>query len=129
MGKSVMTKSASNRTGTAKETHKKTPQKAQLKAIKHKQTKREIMSALTAETGLARRDIEAVLNSVGKMAQRHVMKAGSGEFAIPEMGIKVRRVARKARKSRNPQTGELVEVPAKSVVKATILKSLKQVAA
>lgn len=104
-------------------------EKAALKAIKAKQTKREILAAIIEETGLARKDVVAVLDTVGKMARRHVMKRGSGEFSIPEMGIKVRRVDRKARTGRNPKTGEPIRVPAKTVVRATVLKSLKEVAA
>lgn len=103
--------------------------KAALKAIKNKQTKREILTAITEETGLARKDVVAVLDSVAKMVRRHVMKRGSGEISIPEMGIKVRRVDRKARTGRNPKTGEPIRVPAKTVVRATVLKSLKEVAA
>jgi nucleoid DNA-binding protein len=102
---------------------------AVLKAIKTKQTKREILAAIIEETGLARKDVVAVLDTVAKMARRHVMKRGSGEFSIPELGIKVRRIDRKARTGRNPKTGEPLRVPAKTVVKATVLKSLKEVAA
>lgn len=102
--------------------------KAALKAIKSKQSKREILAAITEETGLTRKDVVAVLDSVAKMARRHVMKRGSGEFSIPELGIKVRRVDRKARTGRNPKTGEPIRVPAKTVVRATVLKSLKEVA-
>ncbi|MGC1952383.1 MAG: HU family DNA-binding protein [Gammaproteobacteria bacterium] len=104
-------------------------ERAALKAIKTKQTKREILAAITEETGLTRKDVVAVLDTVAKMARRHVMKRGSGEFSIPELGIKVRRVDRKARTGRNPKTGEPLRVPAKTVVKATVLKSLKEVAA
>lgn len=103
-------------------------EKAALKAIKSKQTKREILTAITEETGLARKDVLAVLDSVANMARRHVMKRGSGEFSIPELGIKVRRIDRKARTGRNPKTGEPIQVPAKTVVKATVLKSLKEIA-
>lgn len=104
-------------------------EKAALKAIKTKQTKREILAAITEETGLSRKDVVAVLHSIAKMARRHVMKRGSGEFSIPEVGIKVRRVDRKARTGRNPKTGEPIRVPAKTVVRATVLKSLKAVGA
>lgn len=104
-------------------------EKAALKAIKAKQTKREILAAISEETGLSRKDVVAVLDTVAKMARRHVMKRGSGEFSIPELGVKVRRVDRKARTSRNPKTGEPIRVPAKTVVRATVLKSLKEAAA
>ena len=104
-------------------------EKAALKAIKTKQTKREILAAITHATGLPKKDVVAVLDTVAKMARRHVMRRGSGEFSIPELGIKVRRVDRKARIGRNPKTGEPIRLAAKTVVRATVLKSLKEVAA
>lgn len=96
-----------------------------LRAIRAKQTKTEVMQSITEDTGLPRKEISAVLSSVAKLARRHVMKRGSGEFSVPELGVKVRRVQRKARMARNPKTGEPVRVPAKTSVKATVLKSLK----
>lgn len=100
-------------------------QEQRLRAIRAKQTKTEIMLSITEDTGLPRKEISAVLSSVAKLARRHVMKRGSGEFSVPELGVKVRRVQRKARMARNPKTGEPVRVPAKTSVKATVLKSLK----
>lgn len=96
-----------------------------LKAIRIKQTKAQILQTLTEETGLARKDVAKVMATLATLAKRHVMKRGSGEFAIPELGVKVRRVQRKARMARNPMTGEPVRVPAKTAVKATVLKTLK----
>lgn len=100
-------------------------QAARLKAIRTKQTKAQIMQTITEETGLPRKDVIKVMASLATLAKRHVMKRGSGEFSIPELGVKVRRVQRKARMARNPMTGEPVRVPAKTAVKATVLKALK----
>lgn len=97
-----------------------------LKAIKTKQTKTEILLALAEETGLNRTQVKAVLASLGALAKRHVMKRGSGEFALPELGVKLRRVQRKARTARNPMTGQIIRIPAKAVVRASVLKSLKE---
>lgn len=99
---------------------------ATLKAIKTKQTKTEILLALAEETGLNRTQVKAVLASLGVLAKRHVMKRGSGEFELPELGVKLRRVQRKARTARNPMTGQPIRIPAKAVVKANVLKSLKE---
>lgn len=112
---------------------RKTPQEikgngqaaVRLKAIRIKQTKSQIMQTITEETGLPRKDVARVMATLATLAKRHVMKRGSGEFAIPELGVKVRRVQRKARMARNPMTGEAVRVPAKTAVKATVLKALK----
>jgi nucleoid DNA-binding protein len=60
-----------------------------------------------------------------------MQRRGSGEITIPDTGIKVRRVMKprtKARMGRNPATGEAIKIPAKpakTVVKVTALKALK----
>ena len=54
-----------------------------------------------------------------------MMEYGSGKFVVPDLGVKIRRVQRKARMARNPITGEPISVPAKTAVKATVLKALK----
>lgn len=99
------------------------------KALRTKQTKTQILQALAEDTGLSRVQIKLVLDSLSTLAKRHIMKRGSGEFNIPELGVKLRRVQRKARMARNPMTGEAVRVPAKTAIKASILKSLKDAAA
>ncbi|HXG87245.1 MAG TPA: HU family DNA-binding protein [Vicinamibacterales bacterium] len=48
----------------------------------------------------------------------------SGEFVLPGM-VKLVVQKRKARMGRNPATGEPIEIPAKTVVKARIVKQLK----
>ena len=48
----------------------------------------------------------------------------SGEFVIPGM-VKLVVQNRKARLGRNPATGEAIQIPAKTVVKARISKQLK----
>ncbi len=48
----------------------------------------------------------------------------SGEFVIPGM-VKLVVQNRKARTGRNPATGETIQIPAKTVVKARIAKQLK----
>jgi DNA-binding protein HU-beta len=48
----------------------------------------------------------------------------SGEFVLPGM-VKLVVQKRKARLGRNPATGEPIKIPAKTVVKARIIKQLK----
>ena len=48
----------------------------------------------------------------------------SGEFVLPGM-VKLVVQKRKARVGRNPATGEPIKIPAKTVVKARIIKQLK----
>lgn len=102
---------------------------AKTPAIRAKQTQVQIIRAVSEETGLPQAQVKSVLETIGTMAQRHIKKGGSGEFSVPGLGIKVRRVRRKARVARNPMTGDPIRVPARTGVKATILKTLKEAAA
>ncbi|NCF30176.1 MAG: DNA-binding protein [Gammaproteobacteria bacterium] len=94
-------------------------------AIVSKQTKAQVVESLADETGLPRSQVRSVLAALSELAKRHMMASGSGEFVVPDVGVKIRRVQRKARTARNPITGEPIAVPAKTAVKATVLKSLK----
>lgn len=102
-----------------------------VKAISSKQTKTQIITALSETTGLAKKDVGNVLSALGAMIEGHMKKRGSGEFTIPDAGVKIRRVkkpARKARMGRNPATGEAMKIaakPASTVVRVTALKALK----
>jgi nucleoid DNA-binding protein len=123
---------------TAKKTAKKAAKKKvvakrapRLKAIAQKQTKTQVLTQIAEDTGLSRKEVAAVFESMSNLISRHVMKRGSGEFSIPDIGVKVRRVVKprtKARMGRNPATGEEIKIPAKpakTVVKLTALKALK----
>lgn len=100
-------------------------------AITDKQTKSQILSSIAEDTGLTKKEVTAVMDSLAEHAQAHLQKKGSGEFTIPTLGVKLRRVikpARKARKGVNPFTGEEIMIkakPATTSVKATVLKALK----
>ena len=102
-------------------------------AIKDKQTKSQILSTLSEETGLSKKDVQAVFAATKELAARHLAARGSGELTIPEIGVKLRRVkkaARKAGMARNPFTGEMVKVEAKPAslsVRATAMKAIKDV--
>ncbi len=114
---------------------KKAAAPAKPKAITTKQTKNQILQTIAEETGLTRKQVGDVFNSLGGLVKGHMVRRGSGEFAIPETGVKVRRVvkpARKARMGRNPATGQPIKIAAKratTVVKVTALKALKDTVA
>ncbi|TAJ91471.1 MAG: DNA-binding protein [Gammaproteobacteria bacterium] len=99
--------------------------------IADKQTKSQILSTLAEDTGLAKKEVAAVVDALAVLASRHLKKNGSGEFTVPSLGIKLRRVikpARKARKGINPFTGEEIMIkakPASTSVRAIALKALK----
>ena len=118
----------------AKKTVKKLAAKAtpkKLPAISKRQTKTQIIAAIAEDTELTKKQVADVLASLGDLITRHIKKRGSGEFAIPDTGVKIRRVkkpARKARMGRNPATGEPMKIaakPATTAVRVTALKALK----
>ncbi len=102
-----------------------------ISAIASKQTKSQIIQSIADTTGLTKKDVAGVFEAMGDLLQGHMKKRGSGEFQIPETGVKVRRVkkpARKARMGRNPATGETIKIaakPASTTVRVTALKALK----
>ena len=84
-------------------------------------------------TDLPLKQVKAVFETASHLAKCHLIKRGSGEFAIPEMAVKIVRktkAASKAREGRNPLTGEAIKIAAKpkrDVIKVKPLKSLKDV--
>ena len=94
-------------------------------------TKTEIYAKIVDDTDLTRKDVAAVFESLSGQIQKNLGGRGApGMFSIPGV-LKLRVVkkpARKARKGINPFTGEEMMFkakPASKVVKATILKGLK----
>jgi nucleoid DNA-binding protein len=110
---------------------KAAPAKPAVKAITTKQTKTQIITAIAEATELPKKDVVAVFSKLGEMIEGHMKKRGSGEFTIPDTGVKIRRVkkpARKSRMGRNPATGEPMKIaakPASTVVRVSALKALK----
>ncbi len=102
-----------------------------LKSITTKQTKNQIIQAIAEDTSLSKKEVGEVFGSLQSLIQRHMQRRGSGEFAIPDTGVKIRKVqkpARKARMGRNPATGETIKIAAKpksTVIKVGALKQLK----
>jgi len=129
--KVVAKKSTAKKAPAKKAPAKKAAAPRKAKAIATKQTKTQILQAIAEETGLNRTQVAEVFASLGGLIKGHMTRRGSGEFAIPETGVKIRRVvkpARKARMGRNPATGEAIKIPAKratTVVKVSALKALK----
>lgn len=122
---------------TAKKTQKTnaTVANAPLKAIPAKQTKAQILAAISTATGLSVKQVKAVFATTSHLVKCHLIKRGSGQFAIPELAIKVVRKTKPATKKRqgtNPFTGETMTIAAKpkrDIVRVRPLKSLKEVVA
>lgn len=86
-------------------------------------SKSQVISTLADKTGLAKKDVTGLMESLVSLALSEVKK--SGEFAIHGIG-KLVKVNRKARVGRNPATGESVNIPAKTVVKFRVAKATKE---
>jgi nucleoid DNA-binding protein len=94
-------------------------------------TKSEIYAKIVDDTGLTRKDVAAVFESLNGQIKKNLGgRGGPGLFTVPGL-LKMRVVkkpARKARKGVNPFTGEEMMFkakPASKVVKVTPLKGLK----
>jgi len=100
-------------------------------AITSKMTKTAILNELAERTELSRKQVDAVLNELEVLIERHIKKKGVGEFTLPGL-LKIRAVKRpatKKRTGRNPATGEEIVIPAKPAsirVRAVALKRLKE---
>lgn len=85
--------------------------------------KSELLSALSEESGLSKKDVAAFLDVFVQLAYKETKK--SGVFIIPGLGKLVLR-KRPKRKGRNPATGEAIQIPAKTVVKFLLSKPCKE---
>jgi nucleoid DNA-binding protein len=109
---------------------KKTLEK--VKVIKQKQSRVEILQEIADQTNLKRIEVEAVFTEMAKLIRAHLRKNGSGEIMIPKMGIKIRKIRRKATKKRtisSPLAGKDFEIaakPARDDIKLVALKNLKE---
>lgn len=107
-----------------------------VKPIAEAYTKTQLFMHIAEETGVARKDIVKVFESLANVIEGHVKTRGAGEFKIPGlMKIKInKKPATKARKNvPNPfSPGTFMDVkakPARKVVKVLPLKALKDMAA
>jgi DNA-binding protein HU-beta len=72
---------------------------------------------------LSKKTASAVIDEVAALAVSETKKTGS--FTVPGIG-KLVLVKRKARMGRNPATGEVIKIAAKTVVKMRIAKAAKE---
>ena len=130
---------AAKKKTTKKKTTKRKAAKAapakKIKAISTAYTKTQLFAHIAEDTGLARKDVAKVFDSLSDVIEGHIKSRGAGEFKLPGlMKIKVnKKPATKARKNvPNPfRPGEFMDVaakPARKVVKVLPLKALKDMA-
>ncbi len=93
-------------------------------------SKSELLAALAADTGLSKKQVSSVFDSLANHMKKNLGGRGSGLFVVPGlMKVKViKKPATKARKGINPFTKEptvFKAKPARKVVKVQPLKALK----
>jgi|TARA_B110000305_G_scaffold229078_1_gene279622 nucleoid DNA-binding protein len=106
-----------------------------LPAIKEKYTKSAIITEISTNTDLSKKQVAAVFQELNDLIARHVKKGAVGEFTLPGL-IKIKTVKKAASKARkgvpNPfRPGEVMNVaakPASTKIKVLPLKGLKELA-
>ena len=89
-------------------------------------TRTELIDDLANRTGLDKKDVKNFLLQLTTLIEDEIKKGGE----VPMKGLgKFRVQNRKARVGRNPLTGAEIQIPAKTVVKFSISKTLKDLAA
>ena len=83
-------------------------------------TKSQIVEHLSNKTDLPKKSVNQFLDELMALAYK---EARNG-FTLPGLG-KLVVVNRKARRGRNPQTGEAIKIPAKRVLKFRVAKAAK----
>src|SRR5947207_15101122 len=82
--------------------------------------KSQVIEKLAEKTGVERKTAEAILDCLAQLAYENA----KDEFPVPGIG-KLIVVDRKPRTARNPQTGAVIQVPAKKALKFRIAKAAK----
>ena len=85
-------------------------------------TKTQLVRHLAEKHELSNKQVAALLDYVAEVAIKETKK--NGVFVVPGIGRLVKS-NRKARVGRNPQTGEAIKIPAKTVVKFRVAKAVK----
>jgi DNA-binding protein HU-beta len=85
-------------------------------------TRTELISMLATESQLEKKQAKGFLEGLTTIVEKTIKKGGE----VPLYGLGKFRVAkRKARMGRNPATGEPIKIAAKTVVKFSVAKNLK----
>ena len=89
-------------------------------------TKTELVAAIADRTGVSKADVEPTLGGFPDIVSQEVAK-GDDKVTIPGF-LSFEQTMRSARKGRNPQTGEEIQVPASKAVKISAGSKLKAIA-
>jgi DNA-binding protein HU-beta len=92
------------------------------KAGRKRMSQSEVVNHFAEKYELKRAQVKELFEELANLATNEVKE--SGEFVLPGFG-KLVLSERKAREGRNPQTGETIQIPAKTAVKFRLTKGLK----
>ncbi len=92
-------------------------------AEKKPMTKTQVVAHMAGKLELSKKAVSAFFDEFTNLAYTQTKKTGS--FVLPGFG-KLVVSKRKARKGRNPATGEAIKIPAKTVVKMRLAKACKE---
>ena len=99
-------------------------------AIRQPYTKAQLFAAISEDTGLTKKEVAGVFESLAVLMHRHLKKRAVGMFSLPgicKFSVSTKK-ATKERKGINPFTGEetvFKAKPARRQVKIRALKGLK----
>jgi DNA-binding protein HU-beta len=85
-------------------------------------TKTQLVRHIAEKVGTNNKTAAAFLTALAEIAMKETKK--NGVFVLPGLG-RLKKVQRKARMGRNPQTGEPIKIAAKTVVKFRVAKAAK----
>ena len=92
------------------------------KSGKKRMTQSEVINHFAEKFDLKRAQARELFDELANLASTEVKN--NGEFALPGFG-KLVLSERKAREGRNPQTGETIQIPAKTTLKFRLSKGMK----
>ena len=87
-----------------------------------KMTKSALFAFFADTFEVKRTEVRDWFDELAALAEKEIKR--SGEFTLPGM-VKLSVRKSKARMGRNPATGEPIKIPAKTRVKATVVKAMK----
>jgi nucleoid DNA-binding protein len=114
--KKTAAKKAPAKKAAPKAAAKKAAPKKKMTAVTERYNKTQIVTEIAESTELSKAQVNAVLDNLGDIIERHIKKRAVGEFTLPGL-LKIKTVKKPARKARknvpNPyKPGELMDVAA-----------------
>ncbi len=86
-------------------------------------TKGQVVTHFAEKLEISKKAAASIIDEYAALAIAETKKKGA--FVLPGIGKSVL-VKRKARKGRNPATGQEIKIPAKTVVKIRVAKAFKE---